>query len=430
FIDNNVFACEGQSLDYSINATDVDEDSLEFNIEPSNVIFSVARPYSSQTISPYLTISKSEIFSGLLGKNEIGSYLRNISVKDNLYIDRKNVNLTVIEINNNPSFNANIGVQTIWGSGENRTFYKFINATDSVYELANYGNLSYNLSFLSGNQLFNVNSSTGEINFTANSSNIGVYLINTCAIDKGLPQNRIHSNISFCDSGLGNNKSVCETFQLTITNQNRQPRIVSYYPINLTFTASGTDNIFFNVSEYDPDGTIPDTYWYVDDSFKEYDNLSLYDTFVYSFGCGVSGVHRVKVVTTDGVLNDSLQWNVSVQDVLCPSEPTSGGGGGGGGGKPLCLVKWACNDWFQCQSAVTGLSSGFLIGDIYRQVQSNCTLNSWNESVCGYQERFCNDVGNCNKTIGKPFGVQSCYFTENPSCEDNIKNCHDNSCEF
>jgi hypothetical protein len=64
----------------------------------------------------------------------------------------------------------------------------------------------------------------------------------------------------------GSSIRTCDYFELTITNQNRAPTIVGYYPTNLTFAVPGQNQIYFNITSYDPDGTTPDTYWYVDNN--------------------------------------------------------------------------------------------------------------------------------------------------------------------
>ncbi len=434
---SSVWACEGSvTPQVLINATDIDEDDLSFVIEPSVKFF--INNYFNQTKQPYLTYAETLLFSGTLGKADVGNYSRNISVVDNNafpgpLLDRKSFNISVIEINNFPLVYDSIGVQTVWSRGENSTLLEFFGVSD--VEKTVYGfNLSYNSTFLSGSELFKINSSNGLINFTANSSQVGNYIVRVCSTDGGLPLAKIHPNITNVCGSTGGNLSVCEDFQLTVTDLNRAPRFVNYTPINLSFFASGGVNLYFNVTEYDPDGTFPDTYWYVDNSLIEYDNMSLFDEFNYAFGCGISGVHYVKVVATDGELNASLQWNVSVQGVACPSSPPSGGGGGGGGGggstRPSCQTQWACNSWESCLNVEEGLNKGEVSGEIYREIKDSCDAERWGEEFCGYQNRFCSDLSFCNVTRGKPVEVQYCYYTLNPSCSDGIKNCHGGSCEL
>jgi hypothetical protein len=221
-------------------------------------------------------------------------------------------------------------------------------------------------------------------------------------------------------------------FELTVTNLNRAPLIVTHFPDNFSFNALASENLYFNISDYDPDGTTPDTYWYVDDVLKEYDNHSFFDEFIFNFGCGVSGEHYIKTKITDGELNNSMQWNVTLEGFVCSvgGGGAGGGGGGGGGGGPICIPLWACNSWEQCSLTQDALQSGELVGEDYRIVSQDCSLSNFGDDVCGYQERSCFDLADCNRTNNKPAGLQSCYYTVNPTCEDKIKNCHDGECEF
>lgn len=109
------------------------------------------------------------------------------------------------------------------------------------------------------------------------------------------------------------------------------PNITSYYPYTLAFSASGTDLLYFNATYEDPDGTIPLAYWYVDGVLEQHDTGVLESEFNYEFGCGIGGPHDVIIEVTDGVLNDSVQWDVEVSLVSCDSNPGGNTGGSTGG---------------------------------------------------------------------------------------------------
>ena len=183
----------------------------------------------------------------------------------------------------------------------------------------------------------------------------------------------------------------------------------------------------FNITKFDPDGTIPDAYWYVDNKQKQYNFGNVSDEFNFVFGCGVSGDHKIKAEITDGLLNDSVTWNVSVTNVPCPSP---GPGGGGGGGGLVCSPSWGCNPWEVCQNAQLSLEEGFLSGYDYRIVQQNCTDRQLTDERCGVQIRNCNDLRECTIDLGKPDEAQACLYIADPSCSDGVKNCHDGECEI
>ena len=418
--------CEGQAAYISVYTDDIDEDTLTADLSPKNPFFLLFPPSKLNYTHSYTVI-----FSGKLAKSDVRNYSELVSVSDGQYSDSKRINISVIEINNAPSV-ENIGVQTIYAKGENSTFYKEVGINDLEDGTQSSGNFSFNLSFGLEPVLFNI-SRYGVINFTSNSSTIGVHNITLCVTDNGL--RNIHPNISLCGQD-GKNISVCQTFSLTVTNNNRPPTIIDYYYPNLSLFANGTDLLYFNVTKFDPDGTIPDSYWYADGILKSYhsteDPKSWVDNFTYSFGCGVFGNHNVSVRITDGLASDSINWNINLTNVVCPAAPPSGGGGGGGGGGAInvCVVKWGCVDWGVCEKSRKSLEIGLLSKEDFRAIKDACAVFRLADESCGYQLRNCQDVNACNITTTQPEEIQSCIYTPAPSCSDGIKNCHDGRCEF
>src|SRR4030042_7093550 len=134
YISPDIFVCEGSYLSYFFNVTDLDEQIATPSINPT----APSSPFYvvfSRTINS--TVRTYEIFSGILDKSDLGqanigsrSFLENVSVSDGQYSDYNQTNITVIEINNAPAVSP-IGVQTVWGSGENRTFYHELDANDA-----------------------------------------------------------------------------------------------------------------------------------------------------------------------------------------------------------------------------------------------------------------------------------------------------------
>jgi len=334
-LNDSLFVCEGSQLYYAFNASDLDGDVVSGDITPENPFYVF---WISQVTPNVQTLA---IVSGTITKTNAGGvnvgsrfYRETVSINDG-YLppcceNTTEVNITAIEINNAPVI-EDVGVQTIYTQGDNSTFYKQLGYDDPEYNLG-YGNVNFNISFNGGTELFNITSG-GVINFTANSSTVaGVYNITLCINDTGLTN--AHQNISNYCGQTGGVMSDCDNFTLTVTNENRAPNITSYYPSGLTFNSASDANLYFNISAYDADGTIPDAYWYVDEVFVEKDSGNSLDEFNYNFGCGVDGVHNVSIEITDGLVNDSMQWNVTLSASDCGGGggSSSGGGGGGGGG--------------------------------------------------------------------------------------------------
>ena len=419
-VNDSIFICEREFLNnYFFYAVDVDEQVLELMLNPVNPFYLDTWFTSGQQINTTV-----EMFSGVLDKNDIGLHEEIISVSDGEYSDYAYANITVVEINNAPVI-ENIGVQTVWTSGDNSTFNKQVKVADTEDGNQDGGVLNFSISFFDNDELFNI-SENGTMYFVPNSSQVGVYNIRVCVNDTGI-DNPADNIFEICGQD-GGSITTCQNFSLTITDENRAPTITNYYPVNLSFSASGTSDLYFNISKYDPDGTIPDAYWYVDGVFIEYDSGNSTDEFIHNFGCDVSGAHAIKVEITDGLLNDSITWNIGVQQVACTTPP-SGGGGGGGGGGISCTEEWACESWEICQGIEKLLKLGILSGEDYRIVLEQCFEIGLSNEFCGAQIRNCSDLNGCNTKYFKPAEFQICYYTQYPNCNDGIKNCHDDSCE-
>jgi len=415
-IGKGTHVCEGKYFLYVFNVTDADENSISSSLSSYNPFF-----VSNQN-SLNLTFSNFEIFSETLQKRHVGFYQQNVSVNDGSYVDSRMFNISVLAINNAPAM-SNIGVQTIWLSGEQTSFYKQVSVQDTEDGTENSGNLTFNITFLSGAPIFNI-SRNGTMLFSPTLDDLGIYDIKICASDLGAN----YPNLSTCGQD-SRNLSSCINFSLTITDANRAPEILSYYPVDLSLNINSTDNLVFNITYSDPDLTIPDLYWYVDSVFKKYVSGSNSAWFNWTFGCGVSGNHNIKAIVTDGNLSSFVQWNLSVSSVSCPVQPVPGGGGGGGGGKAGCKPKLGCENWQTCQN--TKRSSSTLSKEDFEFIQALCSLNIYDERFCGFQIRKCYDLNYCNVTrINRSEEIRVCYYTEEPNCNDGITNCHDGACEI
>src|SRR3989344_885682 len=429
---SEILVCEGQALGYYFNVSDADVNLDRVDISPVDPFFATI----TKNPEPGKTVYEALIFSGVLGKNRVNrnqgyrTYPELVSAIDrNNGIDTKNIDITVIEINHALSM-SNIGVKTVWTIGDDNLFDYQVQASDIEDGNQNSGNLTFNISFLDGApRLFNISKNgtmffdpNVDLNLSAVSLPI-IYNISVCVNDTGLEA--IHQNISLCNQD-GKSMTTCQQFSLTVTNENRAPIITSHYPINLSFKAKGEEAIYFNASYRDPDTTVPDAYWYVDDVFSKYNNGSLFSEFQFSFPCGIGGEHNVSLSVTDGALNSSLQWNISLEATSCPVSSS----GGGGGGFSRCEEMWGCFDWNVCQDAATSFEQEILSEEDYGLIKAGCKNDFIPDDHCGFQIRDCTDVNFCNSTRLMPDLVQGCFFVQNPSCTDGVKNCHDNSCEL
>ncbi len=403
-LSGSILVCEESFLSYTFNITDADDEVVSVAMTPVN-------PFFITKLSQTGNRTTAEIFSGIIAKSQVGNYSENVSASDGVRADSKNTNITAVPINHAPLIET-VGVQTIWF---NDNLYRQINANDTEDGNVTGGNLTYNLTFISGASIFTINTTRGIINYTANNSTVGNYNISICVIDRGL-NTTIYPNATYCGYS-GSPSYNCTNFQLTITNQNRQPNITSWYPQSLSLNATESANYTFNVSANDPDETTPDAYWYVNNILEK----SISNWFNRTF---TGGNYNVTVRVTDGELNASKSWFLIIGSIPRTSQT---GGGGGGGGK--CEERWGCDETASCQDPAQ-LYKQKLLDDATRGViNTKCRILGWGEKECGIKILDCKDVNKCGTTAKRPSLTDSCYFVENPSCNDKVKNCHDNSCE-
>ena len=123
-------------------------------------------------------------------------------------------------------------------------------------------------------------------------------------------------------------------------------------------------------------------------------------------------------------------FNLEISEEATQTQSSTSGGGGAGGGGAYCQEKWGCGSWEICQHAQTSLEKGILNGDNFRIISDYCKSNKLAEKLCGYQRRECIEINVCKTQNSKPQEIQACYYSENPTCIDGVKNCHDNDCEF
>jgi len=441
-LSNNEYACESTSPQYAFYVFDADEDVISWQI--SNNPYFVIFPFGGNLTNTNLIITSlnplpKDSAGGINGGS--GSWPLTVEVTDG-YPGHSHINytnITVIEINNPPEINPPLGLPvatiSVWNQGANSTLFKWVNITDLEYDSYSYGAHAFNILITNSTgqnvPLFGVTQigGNGLLSFTAtNQTPLDTYNVEVCVSDTGILNP--HPSILVECGQDGGSQTTCDAFQLTITDINRAPTIIDYYPLELNFNVSGTQEIYFNITKFDPDSTIPDSYWYVDDLFLNYSEGTLFDEFRFGFPCGISGIHKVKAVITDGELNDSVEWEINVEPVDCPSLGSPGGGGGGGGNIISCSPMWACNPWSVCQHAETSLDLGILSGLDYRRIQENCSIKELSGERCGFQLRTCVDANVCNPSFNKPLHVQDCLYIADPGCSDGIKNCHNGDCEL
>ncbi len=421
---STIYVCEGDSLNYTFKVKDPEAEKnpgpIELTIDPPEVFYINPNKRYPETQEEETTFS---IISKKLTKEDAGgvdktskTYERTISVNDGRYFSSNKTRIIVIEKNNPPKIQK-IGAKTevVEWKGDNTINYK-ANVLDTEDGDQNSGNFRFEIEF-SGKKLFAINPN-GLMNLDYDETHIGVYNVTICVTDTGI--DKPHTKISEVCGQTGADQRSCTNFSLTITKSNNPPTITEYSPKKLEIETE-TDTFEFNISVFDPDKSPPDVYWYVDDKLVSYTNsLDLKNSFSeirHSFGCE-PGSHSVNARITDGNLNDTIEWRIQYTPKAGCEET------------PECQEEWGCDQWKVCQNLQKSVDAGILTQQDYQEIQDECVANKWNSENCGFQIRDCNDLNNCNTSFLEPQKIQRCYFTENPNCEDGIKNCHTRDCEI
>jgi len=386
---NKILVCEDSSLSYFFNSSDANGDNLSSSIAGFSKVYTQDRRLN-------FTAYSTEIYSGLLDKSNMGVHDLTLVISDSQVADSRKLNIEVIEINHAPNITYP-GVQTIQLGENNLVFNKPVLASDLESGNQNSDNLTFSIL---NTKLFNI-TSNGLIYFIINSSFIGVHNLAVCVMDSGLKN--VHKNISFCGQD-GIRLSSCVNFSITITPENGAPEILSYYP--LMINVSVASSMSFYIRKQDPDGTIPDVYWYLDDELKSINS----DSYIYQADCGAI-TKILKVVISDGLLNVSRTWTLNTNNSVCKT---------GIGETEICIPRFACDEWNQCNLLEEQLK--------LTEIEKSCKNANWSWQNCGFQKRNCIDINNCNKSVVEE--SRDCFYTINPNCLDGIKNCHKGKCEI
>ncbi len=334
---------------YDVNATDADNDTLFFG--DNTTMFQIN--------------SNNGLIYFVPQQADVGNQSVLIWVMDGRGgIDWQIVNFEITDVNDAPVL-ATIGAQT---AIINETYVYDVNATDADVKPE-----WNNLSFYDDAAFFNINPSTGLIQFFVNGSYNGTYSL----------------NITVSDGYLSDE----ETISFSVIAVNHAPNITSWYPENATLEISEGESSYFNITKFDLDGTIPSTAWYLDGVVLAGQTA---DEYTYYAGYTSSGTHNLTVVITDGELDDAQAWTINVRDV---PQIISGAAGPSQIMPPACTENWRCTEWAVCP-------------------------------VYEIQTRSCRDLSSCGTISFKPDERRKCFYTPQPSCSDDVINCHDGGCEI
>ena len=123
-------------------------------------------------------------------------------------------------------------------------------------------------------------------------------------------------------------QSDTQSFEIEVINVNNPPQIFSYFPTNLNFEINEGNSIKFEVQAHDIDLNTTLSYkWLLNGKEVSSSSVSGNDSqssWIYSVGYGDYSQKIVKVLVQDGELQDYVQWNITINDITLPAQPTLG----------------------------------------------------------------------------------------------------------
>jgi parallel beta-helix repeat protein len=137
---------------------------------------------------------------------------------------------------------------------------------------------------------------------------------------------------------LGTNKVVVEisdgkdiaihSFEIEVSNVNNPPNIFSYFPASLNIAVNEGDSIKFEIQAQDIDLNATLSYkWLLNGKKVSSSSVSGNDSkssWIYYTSYGDYNQKIVKVLVSDGELEgqDYIQWNLTINDITPPAQPT------------------------------------------------------------------------------------------------------------
>jgi len=255
-------AVEDQAFTYTVSATDADSDTLVYSTNTS--LFTIGVLTGAISFTPT--------------QSNVGLHSIRLFVADGTVRVNTTFTLNISNVNDEPVLSS-IGALT---AIESAAFSTQLSATDGDSDALTYSD---------DTGLFDI-SSSGLISFTPTFQDSGTYPVRITVSD-------------------GNGGTDYEDITVTVLQTNQAPNITSYNP-NVASTSILEDNSsIFNATATDPDGTTPGIKWYLDNALVGTGSSYTFEGD-FSFDGSNAGTYTVIAVATDGLLNDTNSWTLTV----------------------------------------------------------------------------------------------------------------------
>ena len=193
--------------------------------------------------------------------------------------------------------------------------YDALLSEDNVTPTASYISSTPDNNSLVGSDSVTVRINASEsVNATLefNGTNYSMSLVNNAIYDK-IMSSLVKGNYSFLvyyEDLAGNDGVVLETRIFEINNS--APNITSYVPSAAEVSVAEQSSLLFNQTSDDPENDTLSYYWYLNNSLQS--NASYWN---FTPDCNDAGNYTVELVVSDGFINDTQSWNLTVNNTNC-----------------------------------------------------------------------------------------------------------------
>lgn len=120
-------------------------------------------------------------------------------------------------------------------------------------------------------------------------------------------------------------QSLTQSFEIEVININNSPQILSYSPNNIDIKINEGDSVKFEIQAQDIDLNTTLSYQWLLNGEKVSSSTgsgnNSKSSWIYSAGYGDYSQKIVKVLVSDGELEDYVQWNIAINDTAPPASP-------------------------------------------------------------------------------------------------------------
>lgn len=154
----------------------------------------------------------------------------------------------------------------------------------------------------------NIDSQSGLITWTPTNAQVGIHQV----------------EVEISDG----KQSATQSFEIEVINVNNPPQILSYSPTNINIKINEGSSVKFEIQAHDIDlNTVLSYQWLLNGKKVSSSTVSedgSKSSWVYFAGYGDYSQKIVKVLVTDGELQDQdyVQWNITINDITPPAQPT------------------------------------------------------------------------------------------------------------